>query len=153
MRVKVWIEAKLLLGAKARQALGATCLTDDRQGVFQLLPGAMRIRHVRRRGVAVVCSQFIENVGHYSNLKVLKGDSVEMAKTFNGNKVDMVFIDAGHTYDEVIADIEAWLPKCKKMIAGHDFSDSNFAVKQAVLDKFDAEHIINVNGSVWWVEL
>jgi len=68
-----------------------------------------------------VYDEFTKNVGHYSNLEVLKGDSVEMAKTFNGNKVDMVFIDAGHTYEECKADIEAWLPKCTKVIAGHDY--------------------------------
>ena len=94
--------------------------------------------------------EFMSNVGSYPNLKVLKGDSVEISKKFNGNKVDMVFIDAGHDYEEVKSDIEAWLPKCKKIIAGHDYSDEWVGVKKAVDEKFDK---INIVDSIWWVDL
>jgi len=94
--------------------------------------------------------EFTENVGNPDNLRVLKGDSIEVAKSFNGNKVDMVFIDAGHEYEEVIADIDAWMPKCTKVISGHDYSDDFPGVKKAVNERFDN---VNVKDSVWWVNL
>jgi hypothetical protein len=93
---------------------------------------------------------FKKNVGHYSNLKILKGSSVDMAKTFNGNKVDMVYIDAGHTYEEVKSDIETWLPKCNKFIVGHDYQEDFPGVKQAVDEIFGE---VNTIDTIWWVDL
>lgn len=97
-----------------------------------------------------VYGDFISNVGDYPNLKILRGSSVVMAEQFDGNKVDMVFIDAGHTYEEHKTDIESWLPKCRKIIAGHDYSPGFPGVVQAVDEKFKN---INVVDSLWWVEL
>ena len=98
-----------------------------------------------------IYDEFVKNVGHYSNLEIFKGDSVDIANNFNGTKVDMVFIDAGHTYEECKADIEAWLPKCNKIIAGHDYSSSWPGVKKAVNETFSDS--INVVDSIWWVDL
>lgn len=73
---------------------------------------------------------FLKNVGHYKNLKLLKMSSLEAAKRFGDKSIDMVFIDGGHTYREVKSDIEAWLPKAKKLICGHDYERKG--VKRAV---------------------
>lgn len=97
-----------------------------------------------------IYKDFIHNVGHYPNLIVLRGDSIEMATQFNGNKVDMVFIDAEHTYEGCKADIDAWLPKCKKYICGHDYNLDFPGVVQAVNEKFGKPEICN---SIWWVKL
>ena len=97
-----------------------------------------------------VYSEFINNVGSFPNLTILKGYSTDIAKSFNGNKVDMVFIDAEHTYESCKDDIEAWLPKCTKYICGHDYSDNFPGVKQAVNEKFGK---VNIVDSLWWVEL
>lgn len=53
----------------------------------------------------------------------LRMTSVEASKTFEDKSVDFVFIDAGHTYEEVVEDIKSWLPKVKKggFIGGHDY--------------------------------
>ena len=77
---------------------------------------------------------FLGNVGHHKNLRLLKMDSLEAAKTFKNKSVDMVFIDGGHEYEEVKADIEAWLPKVKKLMCGHDCY--NEGVKRAVYEIF-----------------
>lgn len=95
-----------------------------------------------------IFGEFFENVGHYPNLEILRGDSIEMSKCFNGKKVDMVFIDASHDYLSVKADIEAWLPKCKKYICGHDYNIAQ--VKQAVDEKFPK---VNTVEDIWWVDL
>lgn len=96
-----------------------------------------------------VYSEFVKNVGDFPNLKILKGLSVVHADMFKG-MVDMVFIDAGHTYKEIKADIEAWLPKCRKIIAGHDYCDIHPDVIRAVDEKFNK---VNVIGTIWFVEV
>jgi len=95
--------------------------------------------------------EFLNNVKGYKNLKVMRGDSIEMAKKFNGNLVDMTFIDAGHDYKSVKADIEAWLPKTRKIIAGHDYALEWPGVVQAVNEKFGNK--VKTLESIWWVEL
>lgn len=97
-----------------------------------------------------VYDEFIKNVGECSNLTILKGNSSDIVKSFY-EPVDMVFIDAGHTYKECIQDIKSWMPKCKKIIAGHDYVKEHSGVIQAVNEVFASK--INVVGSIWWVEL
>jgi hypothetical protein len=96
-----------------------------------------------------VYTEFLKNVGHYPNLKVIKGDSVNMAASFNGVKVDMVFIDAGHSYEDCKADIAAWAPKARRIIAGHDYSPEWPGVMKAVNEAFGK---VDTVGSIWWVE-
>lgn len=97
-----------------------------------------------------VYNKFMENVGHYPNLVPIKMDSSKAVEQFNGDRFDMVFIDAGHDYDSVKKDIEAWLPKCNKLICGHDYSPAWPGVVQAVHEKFKQ---INFTETIWWVEL
>ncbi len=49
-------------------------------------------------------------------------DSKTAAGMFKDNYLDMVFIDADHSYSHIKEDIEMWLPKLKPngIIAGHD---------------------------------
>ena len=97
-----------------------------------------------------IYAEFIKNVGHYPNLRILKGSSVDMAEEFNGTRVDTVFIDAGHSYEECKADIDAWLPKCRKFICGHDYT-SFPGVKKAVDDRF-GDSVKSVQD-IWYVQL
>jgi len=86
---------------------------------------------------------FLKNVGHHKNLKLLKMDSSEAVKRFEDKSVDMVFIDGGHTYEEVKADIKAWLPKAKNLICGHDYDGD---IKRAVNEVFGKVHAF---GFIW----
>ena len=65
-------------------------------------------------------SEFLKNVGHFKNLYVVKMDSMDALSYFANNSVDMIFIDAEHSYEYVKDDIGYWLPKAKKVICGHD---------------------------------
>ena len=98
-------------------------------------------REALKRDISKV---FIENVGHHKNLVLLKMDSLEAVKRFANKSVDMVFIDGGHEYEEVKADIEAWLPKTKKLICGHDYGGE---IKQAAHEIFGTK--INTMQSIW----
>jgi hypothetical protein len=59
----------------------------------------------------------------YSNRAILiKGLSVEIAKTIIDESLDFVFIDADHRERSVLEDIAAWRPKIRVggMLTGHD---------------------------------
>lgn len=102
--------------------------------------------------------QFIMNVGGFKNLRVVKKPSLEAVKDFCGNgnglpkSVDMVFIDAGHDYESVKADIKAWSPKAKRMICGHDYSIEFPGVVRAVHEAFEGK-TIRTYGSIWFVDM
>jgi hypothetical protein len=78
--------------------------------------------------------------------RMIKGDSVKSAELFEDESLDFVFIDAGHRYEEVKADIEAWFPKVRKggIVSGHDYVKySDFGVIEAV-DEFAKKHNITL---------
>ena len=91
--------------------------------------------------------QFLENIKPYNNIEVIRGYSLEVGKYFE-HKVDMVFIDADHTYDAVKADIAMWKPKANKLICGHDYDIDS--VKRAVDESLEIDGCV---GSIWWKEL
>lgn len=69
---------------------------------------------------------------------VLRGLSVEMATKIPDDSLNLVYIDCGHQYSEVLADIKAYLPKLKSggIMAFHDY-ETYSGVKQAVNESFD----------------
>ena len=81
--------------------------------------------------------------------------SVDAAKTYSDESLDVVFIDAGHSYEAVKEDVLAWYPKVKYggYIAGHDYSWSHLnTVKRAVdetLAEFSASVELETEGC--WV--
>lgn len=89
---------------------------------------------------------FMANVGHFPNLKVLKMPSVEGSQHIES--AEMIFIDAGHDYEDIQADIEAWGGKATKLICGHDYQFPG--VKRAVVEKYG---IPPVCDTIWYVEL
>lgn len=86
---------------------------------------------------------FLENVGHFKNLRLLEMRSLDAAKV--DGEYDMTFIDASHWYEDVADDIDAWLPKTKKLICGHDYD--TMEVLRAVNERLIG---IKVVGSIWY---
>jgi hypothetical protein len=75
--------------------------------------------------------------------------SPDAAERFKDGEFDIVYIDAEHDYDSVLADIKAWKPKAKHVLAGHDyhcFPSVAKAVKDAGLE-------VQVQGNVWQCHL
>jgi len=99
-------------------------------------------------------SIFLQNVGHFHNLVLLKMSSEEASKLFTDKYFDMVFIDGTHAYDVVMNDIKLWYPKTKRVVCGHDYG-SPCGVKQAVDDYFTplVKTVHNKVHSIWYVEL
>lgn len=98
---------------------------------------------------------FCKNVGDKLGKTIIphRGDTVEVASRWSleGNpSIDVLFVDAGHTYEECLADIKAWAPHVAKggVICGHDYNSAFPGVKKAVHEIFGWG--VQVYGSVWF---
>jgi hypothetical protein len=89
--------------------------------------------------------------------RYIQSDSSKAADLFENESVDLVFIDAEHTYDSVKKDILSWLPKIKKggTISGHDFMAGHEGVERAVFECFDKNSVQSRPNPecVWIVKL
>eukprot|EP00747_Dinoflagellata_sp_TGD_P136477 gnl/TRDRNA2_/TRDRNA2_175560_c0_seq1.p1 gnl/TRDRNA2_/TRDRNA2_175560_c0~~gnl/TRDRNA2_/TRDRNA2_175560_c0_seq1.p1 ORF type:complete len:149 (+),score=18.58 gnl/TRDRNA2_/TRDRNA2_175560_c0_seq1:19-465(+) len=80
---------------------------------------------------------------------ILRKTSVDAAMWIQDGTVDLVWIDADHSYDSALRDLRAWGPKVRRggAIAGHDY-DSVCGVPRAVHEFFEelpaADRTINV---------
>ena len=83
-------------------------------------------------------------------IDVIAGDSAESARHIADGSLAFVFIDAGHSYENVCADIKAWCPKIKPggIIAGHDADHE--PVAKAVQDTLGN---VATMGTVWMKKL
>jgi predicted O-methyltransferase YrrM len=100
-------------------------------------------------GVEADFELFLQNIEPYKDkIKHLRMTSVEAAKYFDDGECDFIFIDAAHDYDNVKADIAAWLPKLKPdgILAGHDYCDNFPGVRKAVQE---AGFYFYLMGDVW----
>lgn len=90
---------------------------------------------------------FMKNVGEFKNLEVMKLSSAHALQHIEDKQYEMVFIDAGHSYEEVLQDIKDWLPHAKYIICGHDYSDKFPGVMKAVNEIFgDVQHA----DTIWY---
>jgi hypothetical protein len=60
----------------------------------------------------------------------------------------MIFIDADHSYESVLADILAWRPKARKLICGHDYKKTWPGVQRAVQEVFGKD--FGVFKGIWF---
>jgi hypothetical protein len=84
----------------------------------------------------------------------IRKPSLEAVNDFEDESLDFVFIDAAHDYENVKADILAWLPKVKKtgILAGHDYWP-NDPVKIAVDEIFSSFKIETPDHRTWLYNL
>lgn len=66
---------------------------------------------------------FDERMQKYPNVSVFPMESPLAAAHWMDGSIDFVYIDANHSYFEVLSDITAWWPKVKMggFIGGHDY--------------------------------
>jgi predicted O-methyltransferase YrrM len=74
-----------------------------------------------------------------TTVKPLVMDSISASKIFKEASIDLLFIDAGHTYTEIYQDIKIWLPKVKRggIICGHDCQEYYLDFQEEVDAKYE----------------
>ncbi|MDB5297609.1 MAG: hypothetical protein JWO31_3592 [Phycisphaerales bacterium] len=99
----------------------------------------------------------VERLGRFGNrFEPVRLDSVEAAHVVPDG-LDFVYIDADHSYEGALGDLQAWAPKIREggVVAGHDYGHPAFpGVRRAVDQYFDRfGWAVNVEGDgVWWVK-
>lgn len=139
------------------------------------------VPHHKQSQVVDVFTVFRDNMQilGLNNVFPLVMDSLKAASVFGDHSLDLVFIDADHTYRAVRADLEAWIPKVKSggIICGHDCQEyftklgpyievvnrhlediaipgvCHPGVTRALYDVFQDKYERVPNSSVWWLRL
>jgi predicted O-methyltransferase YrrM len=74
----------------------------------------------------------VERSGYSDIVRVVRKSSVAAASAYKSNSIDFIFIDADHSYESVLEDMNLWYDKLKpgSIMAGHDYDFE--AVQEAV---------------------
>lgn len=91
----------------------------------------------------------LELLGHRDTVRIIREDTAHAATYFEDGSVDLVFIDADHSYEAVKRDLLAWIPKLRKggVLLGHDYiwkEGVRTALEEVLPRKFKL-----VGGSLW----
>ncbi|MFW9874104.1 MAG: class I SAM-dependent methyltransferase [Candidatus Thorarchaeota archaeon] len=66
-------------------------------------------------GLRYTFNEYYRNIFPYkSYIKIIKGFSYEVVDKFENIKIDLLWLDADHSYESTIQDIQNWLPLVKK---------------------------------------
>lgn len=106
--------------------------------------------------------EFWENVGENKDrVEMIRKTSLEWATVehlelgkMGDAPYDIVFIDAGHDYDNALADIKAWWPLVRDggYLCGHDYQHKFPGVMRAVATAFPLLRVAVCPDSVWVVQ-
>ena len=100
------------------------------------------------------CIETVKKAGQRAS--VLRLDSCIAASTFDDKSLDVVYIDAEHTYEAVMRDIKAWAPKIKPggFLCGHDYYNiTQFEVRRAVAAIGGPCGITHEPAPSWWCHI
>lgn len=92
---------------------------------------------------------FLERTSNIPNIIKIKKTSMEAAKDFEDESLDLVYIDAEHDYDSVNADISTWKHKIKNngVLSGHDW---NLPFMFTILSDQDLLNDLDVYSDTSW---
>lgn len=80
----------------------------------------------------------LKKLGGFGYVKIIRSDSIEAAKKFKDESVDIVLIDTSHEYEQTKNEINIWWPKIRHggEMMGHDYIDAWPEVVKAVDEAF-----------------
>lgn len=92
----------------------------------------------------------VNAIARQHRARMLWRPSVQAAAMVEDRWADFVFIDAGHSYDAVRADLEAWEPKVRPggWFGGHDFHEAHPGVIRAVRERYGGR-VELLEGWIW----
>lgn len=123
------------------------------------IDGYIDIANVNNQEFEKIYNEAVSNTSQYSTrTKIIRDFSLKASELFENESLDLVYIDADHSYAGCYSDIQAWFPKVKPdgIICGHDYLDANipvigeFGVKSAVKNFFKRDpDFITLDDAPW----
>ncbi len=102
---------------------------------------------------ADLASTYIKNIHELLGKKIelIIGNSQDILKILN-KKFDLIFVDGGHSYENVKMDIQLSIPLLRPggMLCGHDYSHS-MEIKRAVDEIFGENVKLHLKTSIWYI--
>lgn len=79
--------------------------------------------------------------------ELLRGPSSRMAQHVADNSLDLIHLDGDHSYEGVLADLQAYYPKMKSgsIISGHDYLARQYGVRAAVAHFLTGGPVVRVH--------
>lgn len=111
----------------------------DESARDQLLAGSRRSGERQVFSMADVEAAFDQRLSAFGGrVRKRKGYDHQFVNDYEDRSLDLVYIDAVHTREEVLDAIDRWWPKLKSggVMAGHDFATYFPGVAQAVRERF-----------------
>ena len=101
-------------------------------------------------------NEFLENIKKFDIEVQLYAMTTNEAAIIINEEFDLIFIDADHSDKGITDDLNNWLPKCKGIIAGHDYEKDT--IRKVVNNKFNNinyTHCFTDPGrsTMWWKDL
>jgi hypothetical protein len=121
---------------------------------WQGTPGDESGEIARRFGPEVIYEVFLGNIGThlFRSIFPLVGNSAFWARKWPHGMVDLVFLDADHSYEAVKADIRDWRPLVRPggILCGHDYRGFP-GVTQAVNEEIP--DVQTIGHCIWWTKI
>lgn len=93
---------------------------------------------------------YVDLAKKYKNKNVFihKGDSTTILKSFDDNYFDIIYIDADHSYEGVMADLELSYKKIRRggVITGHDYDTLNHIQVYMAVNKFCLDKNLKIDS-------
>lgn len=126
-------------------------LADNTKGVVIAIDDFYGPREIHLDGRPDILGQFTANLADLSNVVVINENHRQLSKP--DFTPDMVFLDGGHEYENVLADIDFWIPFIAPggLLCGHDYGWCE-GVKQAVHERFP-NFQLGERTSIWYQQL
>lgn len=105
---------------------------------------------IPRHAHKIIIDRVLYYCVRHCNTSLFEGSNRQFYETYGGERPSMVFIDADHSYEGVMVDIEWAKNVGVPIISGHDYCDMHPGIKHAVDEVFGKR--IFVIGSVWTAE-
>lgn len=87
------------------------------------------------------CARAMVQAGISASVRLIPATTVDAAAQWQG-PIDFLYVDAGHGYHDVMADLNAWVPYVRRggVIAGDDYEHPRYPGVKLAWDEFEQAH-------------
>jgi predicted O-methyltransferase YrrM len=91
------------------------------------------------------CARAMVTAGVSASVRLIPAMTIDAALRWQG-PIDFLYVDAGHGYGDVRADLQAWVPHVRPggVIAGDDYNHPRYPGVQVAWDEFEIRHNLHL---------